>query len=219
MGGGGVDSIKFSINAGSPLNYKLVHGADGYNRVMDNLIRLSHMRDKIKSKCKLYVSYIAVKPTLKEAELIKEKIMPYVDDFVVMNANNRGGSISEIGDKLFAGNDDYSYHYPCSQLFNNMYISAEGYVNICCQDFENLTVVADLNEMDIGKAWISDAFVSFRKKYLAGDLEGTLCKNCIYGSNEKVIPLNEEKAYFKKDILKVADLDNRINELVAKIGE
>ncbi|MCM1235516.1 MAG: SPASM domain-containing protein, partial [Ruminococcus flavefaciens] len=148
---------------------------------------------------------------------LRDRLAPFVDDFGVMNANNRGGSISEIEEKLFVGNDEYSYNYPCSQLFNNMYISAEGYVNICAQDFENLTVVADLNETDIEQAWNSSGFVSFRKRYLAGNLQGTLCKNCIYGGNEYVIPLDEEKAFFQENTYKKADLEKRIGILAAKI--
>lgn len=213
----GVDSIKFSINAGSTENYELVHGIDGYTRVIDNLIQLSELRKRDQAECKLYVSYVAVKPTLCEAELLKEKIISYVDDFIVMNANNRGGSISEIEEKLFVGRDDYSYSYPCSQLFHNLYVSAEGYINICCQDFENLTVVADLNEMNIVKAWNSDDFVAFREKYLSGNLSGTLCKNCIYGGNEYVVPLDERKAYFKKDASKIHNLEKRIMLLADKI--
>ncbi|MBD5456797.1 MAG: radical SAM protein [Lachnospiraceae bacterium] len=212
----GVDSIKFSINAGSAENYKLIHGIDGYTRVIDNLIQLSEIRNKYAIECKLYVSYIALKPTLQEAELLKSKIASYIDDFVVMNANNRGGSIAEI-EELFVGNDDYSYSYPCSQLFHNMYISAEGYVNICCQDFENLAVVADVNEVDVKRAWNSNEFVAFREKYLMRDLEGTLCKNCIYGGKEYVIPLDKAKAYFKEDNTKKEKLQKRIITLTEKV--
>ncbi|MDE6052360.1 MAG: radical SAM protein [Lachnospiraceae bacterium] len=213
----GVDSIKFSINAGSAESYKLVHGIDGYVRVIENLKQLSEIRNKKGLKCKLYVSYIAIKPTLQEAKTLRKEIAGYIDDFVVMNANSRGGSISEIEEKLFAGNDEYAYTYPCSQLFNNIYITAEGYVYICCQDFENLTVVADLKEMNIRDAWNSAEFVSFRQKYLAGDLKGTLCMNCLYGKNEEVIPLNKEKAYFKVDSQREADLKKRIDMLAAKV--
>lgn len=213
----GVDSIKFSINSGSVENYKLVHGVDGYERVIENLTCLSKIRDEKQINCKLYVSYVAIKPTLHEAERLKERISAYTDDFIVMNANNRGGSISEIDEKLFVGSDEYSYQYPCSQLFNNIYVSAEGYVNICCQDFENCAVVADLNKISIEEAWKSNEFIAFRRKYLSGDLSGTLCKNCIYGGSDPVIPLDEEKAYFQESEYKKKDLTRRIADLASKV--
>lgn len=209
----GVDSIKFSINAASKKTYQLVHGVDGYERVIENLIQLSKLRSEQKVNCKLYVSYVAIRQTLKEVPLLRCRIDAYVDDIVVMNANKRGGSIREMDDRLFIGKDDYSYQYPCSQLFNNIYISAEGYVNICCQDFENLAVVADLNEVNISDAWNCKEFVAFRQKYLAGNLANTLCMNCIYGTENHVIPINEEKAYFKESETKMGNLRRRIDTL------
>lgn len=209
----GVDSIKFSINAGSAESYKLVHGIDGYEKVIENLIYLSELRAKKQATCKLYVSYVAIKQTVDEFPALQSKLGAYVDDLIIMNANRRGGSIKEMDDRLFVGEDTYSYQYPCSQLFNNIYVSAEGYVNICCQDFENLTVVADLHDMEIQDAWNCEKFVAFRKKYLAGDLANTLCMNCVYGKQEEVIPLNEEKAYYKESQTKLENLLSRINTL------
>lgn len=209
----GVDSIKFSINAGSGETYKLVHGVDGYEKVIENLIQLSRIRKERHIDCKLYVSYVAIKPSLTEVEALKSRIAAYVDDIIVMNANKRGGSIREMDERLYIGEDTYSYQYPCSQLFHNIYVSAEGYVNICCQDFENLAVVADLNEMDIQEAWNCEAFVSFRRKYLQRDLANTLCMNCIYGKEDTVFPIDKEKAYFKESNVKIEDLKKRIDIL------
>lgn len=209
----GVDSIKFSINAGSKETYKLVHGVDGYERVIENLIQLSKIRTEKQIDCKLYVSYVAIKPSLREVSALKNRIAAYVDDIIVMNANKRGGSIREMDERLYIGEDTYSYQYPCSQLFHNIYVSAEGYVNICCQDFENLAVVADLNEMDIAEAWNCREFVAFRQKYLQRNLANTLCINCIYGKEDKVIPLNKEKAYFKESNIKIENLKSRIDVL------
>ena len=211
----GVDSVKFSINAGSAETYKLVHGVDGYERVIENLIGMYRLREEMRSSCKLYVSFVAVRQTKEEAAGLKSKIGMYIDDFFTMNANSRGGSINEIGETLSAGEDEFSYRYPCSQLFHNLYITAEGYVNICCQDFENLTVVADLHETDVESAWNSEAFVAFRRKYLKKALTHTLCANCVYGGDEEVIPLDREKAYFRQSGSKMKDLRERIRALEA----
>ena len=144
--------VKISINAGSK-NYQLIHGVDGYKTVIRNLIYFDKYRKQLYSMgrkpCALSVSYIATAATLKEVDEVKKKISPYIDDFIVMNANNRGGSASEAENKLFVGRDNYSYRYPCSQIFNNAYVTAEGYMVTCCQDFENLTVVADLHQESV----------------------------------------------------------------------
>lgn len=208
----GIDSIKVSVNA-SKKNYELVHGIDAYERVIENIKTFDLCRKELKSSCKLYVSYVAVKQTIDEVEELKEVLDGYIDEIIVMNANNRGGSISEIEERLYAGDDEFSFQYPCSQLFNNVYVTAEGYMIICCQDFENLTVVADLHEETIYEAWNNEKFTSFRKRYLERDLKGTLCQNCINNTNEVVVPLTKDKAYYDISKLKENDLYSRIKKL------
>lgn len=212
----GADSVKISLNAGTRETYQLVHGIDGYETVVKNLYDFSEVRKELGSSCKIYVSYVAVRQTVNEYETLKKRISEYVDEMMVMNANRRGGAISEIDENLYNGDDQYTYQYPCSQLFNNMYVSAEGFVNICCQDFENVAVVADLNETDVESAWNCPDFTAFRERYLKGDLKDTLCYNCIHNTNEKVIPLDADKAYFEESDFKIKNLEGRITELIEK---
>lgn len=88
---------------------------------------------------------------------------------------------------------------------------------ICCQDFENLTVVADLHHESVVNAWTNEKFTRFREKYLNHDLEGTLCKNCISNLQEEVIPLTPEKAYYDLSLQKENNLIKRIDKLVGNV--
>lgn len=208
----GIDSVKFSVNS-SQRNYKLVHGIDGWNTVVQNIILFNKLRKLKNYKCKLYISCVAIKQTLSEIEDIRNVFNSYVDEIIIMNANNRGGSISEIEKKLYIGEDEYSFQYPCSQLFNNVYVTAEGYLIICCQDFENLTVVADLHNESISSAWTNECFTNFRERYLSHKLDGTLCRNCLCNTNESVVPLNHQVAYYEISETKLKNLEGRIKQL------
>lgn len=210
----GIDSIKFSVNS-SLKSYFLVHGVDGYEKVIHNIKAMDRYRkQKVKGGgCKLYVSYVAVKQTLQEISEVKSSLSGFVDDIIVMNANNRGGAAKEIENELYAGDDEYSFKFPCSQLFNNAYVTAEGYLIICCQDFENITVVADLHYESISEAWNNKKFTDFRERYLAKDLKGTLCYNCLNAASCPVEPLDVEKAYYEVSEFKVKDLHRRIDQL------
>lgn len=192
----GVDSIKISVNAGRK-SYKIVHGIDAYDKVLENVKKISELNEKMGGHCKLSVSFVALKSTIAEFDEVREDFRPYVDDVFCMNANSRGGCVEEIVQQLYLGIDEFSYKFPCSQLFNNVYVTAEGYMSICCQDFDNLTVVADLHEESVADAWNNANFTAFREKYLAKNLKGTLCQNCINGTNEDVLPLCPEKAHYK----------------------
>lgn len=162
----------------------------------------------------MYVSFVAVKQTLDDVEEVKKILSPYVDEIIVMNANGRGGSICDNMDDLYVADDEYSFTFPCSQLFNNVYITAEGYMIICCQDFENLTVVADLHEESVVSAWTNEKFTHFRERYLRHELTGTLCQNCLNGTAEPVIPLTAEKSGYEVSRQKQKDMLERIHQLI-----
>ncbi|MDR2406573.1 MAG: radical SAM protein [Bacteroidales bacterium] len=187
----GLDSIRFSINA-SRENYKLVHGIDGYDRVLNNIKALYDYRIQSKSKCKIYVSFIATKQTALEASKVTIDVKEYVDDIVIIKVRNFGGIAKNIFKILEIGNDNYRQTYPCTQPFKDFCVSAEGYLLTCCFDAENKTVIADLNNCSVIEAWYSKKFEDFRKRHLAGDLKGTLCYNCLNSAEETVLSLTED---------------------------
>lgn len=135
-----------------------------------------------------------------------------MDEIIVMNANGRGGSVFDMED-MYIDDDEYSFQYPCSQIFNNVYVTSEGYMVVCCQDFENLTVVADLHEESVVSAWTNQKFTDFRRRYLAHDLESTLCQNCLYGTSKEVVALTPEKSGYDISESKKLDILRRIEKL------
>ena len=155
-----VDSIKISINSATRQTYQLVHGVDGFEKVSDNIKLLSELR----GSCKLYLSFVATKQTVNEAPILENLFRKYVDDILVVNAITRGSGY--IDKQILLGNDEFSFSYPCGQLFNNAVTTAEGYLVACCQDFDKLTVIANLNNVSITDAWRLKEFVDFREKYL-----------------------------------------------------
>ena len=163
--------------------------------------------------CKFFISYVAVKQTLDEIPIVKRDFENYVDEVVIMNANARAGSISEVEEKMYAGDDEYTMTFPCSQLFNTLNVTAEGYLITCCQDFDNYGVIADLNKEDIVSAWNNKTFVDFRRKYLQKKWENTLCYNCMNGVNEKIQPVVKDCTFYKIDEKKKQNMYERIEQL------
>ena len=208
----GIDSVKVSVNS-SENSYELIHGINAWETVVKNIMKFDALRKGGEYNCRLYISYVAVKQTLKEVDQMKSVLANYVDEIIVMNANNRGGSAGEIDNDLYIGENEFSFQYPCSQIFNNVYVTAEGYLVICCQDFENLTVVADLHKETLAQAWTNECFTKFREKYLKHDLKGTLCQNCLYHTMETVIPLNVQEDFYKNSDIKRKKLYDRIRQL------
>lgn len=208
----GIDSVKFSIN-GAEKYYALVHGVDSYQTVIGNLMGFDMLRKNLRFPCKLYVSYVTTKYTYDEVDKVKADTEQYCDEIMVMNANNRGGVADEVDRKLYLGDDEYAYHFPCSQIFNNAYVTSEGYLVACCQDFENNMVMADLNEMSVSDAWNCDRFVEFRKKFLKHEYKGLLCDNCLNGTHNQITPIDSEKAGYEHSEVRCMNIKERIEKL------
>ncbi|MFV0347275.1 MAG: SPASM domain-containing protein, partial [Halodesulfovibrio sp.] len=87
---------------------------------------------------------------------------------------------------------DHGFSLPCPMVFNRVHVTAEGYMNACCFDFENALAVADLTKLSLSEAWESPAFVSVRDRHLAKDARGIMCGNCVAGGGVAYDPVDRE---------------------------
>jgi len=194
----GLDSIKFSINAGSRETYRVVHGRDDYDKVINNLKFVYNYRNDKSLNCNIYSSFVITKYTINEVELHYKRIINYVDDIVFYKTQNRAGqNIDEQRDLYVDVNNNKVQEYiekkaPCPLLFSTINVTCEGYLALCCEEVMNLLVLEDLNKISIKEAWYSDKMVTMRQRHINNELFGTQCYNCIYQTNTKVKPLNEE---------------------------
>ena len=69
----GLDSIKFSINAGSRDTYKIVHGHDDFDKVIKNLDDIYTFKNKNKVNLQLLCTFIFTDITKNETENFKKK--------------------------------------------------------------------------------------------------------------------------------------------------
>jgi pyruvate-formate lyase-activating enzyme len=186
----GLNSVKFSINAGTAETYKKIHGRDDFDVVITNLINLSNYVKAEKMNVGLFVSYVICCQNKDEVVLLRDRIEKYVDDMVTIQAYNQGGNMYEINDGITL---DPNYVYakaPCSMIFNRIHITWEGYLNACCVDFNNDLVVADLNKTPLLEAWNSEKMVGLREMHLNNKFPtDVMCYNCLHNSNQMIRPI------------------------------
>ena len=179
----GMDSIKFSINAGSRETYREIHGRDDWDAVVENLRFISDYRKQHAHHLKLYITCVVTKTIEHELDKIREMFTPLVDEISFdpctplawPNASLSGGGI-------------------CHLPFNRLHVTCEGYLTLCCVDFQNYLAIADLNEMSLLEAWNAPGFQAIRRRHLDQDLSGTFCGRCWHGDREPVEPLVPEYA-------------------------
>lgn len=193
----GIDSIKFSINATNPKDYLLIHGKNEFDRVLENLIYVDELRKKLRKKVSLYISYVATRYTTEGKEFFENKYQQYVDDILFFDCRNVGGTMKNEIDACLSAPSEAGVHSEsdaCFMVFNRLHITCEGYLTLCCVDYQNYLAVADLNTESLKEAWNNSYACELRRKHLEHNLKGTMCYNCLKNCNETVRPLRRDLA-------------------------
>ena len=177
----GLDSLKFSINAGTPEKYKEMHGVDCFAKVMKNLKWLGERRRKPGCSLKMSVSSIFIEEDKSDLEKLRETVLQYVDDFYFLPYYNQAGHVQNIGG--FVGNPgrlgSLVSPIPCWGLFNSAKISWNGWLTACYFDHDNRFEIADLEQVSLMEAWHHPKFVELREQHLSGIVGGSLCAECL----------------------------------------
>jgi len=179
----GLDSIKFSVNAGERDRYAKMHGVDAFDEVVDNIIKLSrYLKSNNISRLKTAVSSIYMDKFSGELESFREMILKYVDCFYYLPMYSQGGSV-KCESKSSVGNpgrlENSVEVVPCWMLFNSSRVTWDGLMTACCFDHDLKFVMGDLSKCSLMDAWHSDKFVELRKKHLDNNLKDSLCAKCL----------------------------------------
>lgn len=179
----GLNSIKFSINAGTRESYRRVHGKDDFDKVLANLEFVSGYRRQVPAFRYLGVSFVALPETAHEFDGLRDRLTPLIDEILYYPANNQSGQVVDLPLVPFS---------ECALPFNKLHVSVEGFIKACCNDYDNLLAIDDIAGLGLLGAWHSERFRQLRRKHIDDTLDGTLCGRCIRGSRAPADPINEE---------------------------
>ena len=222
----GLDSIKFSINAGSRETYKLIHGKDDFEKVIKNLNDIFNYKEKYKLNLMILCSFVYKDLTKSEINDFEKKYKKYFEDILFVAAENQGGRTGDKVDELVKTDkvDKSKSYKPCGMIWNRLHLTNEGYLTACCVDYENDLAFQKYDpKISIIDQFNNSKIRNLRKKHLENKLDGTICKNCIYNTNEdyeiidkeinKNIKLNPEKIVNRK----ISNINNRMTEHIKKM--
>lgn len=202
----GLDSIKFSINAGTKESFIKVQGVDMFEKVIENIRWICSYRKESGLKYRVYVSMVPTAKTEGEWPILQRLLSEYVDEMDYRGCSNQGANMLEnnITEKIDPKNllgslKSWQHRGKCPDPFYRCAVTTEGYMSVCCVDYQNYLIIADLNTTSVKDAWCGDLFVDFRKRHNSGDLKGTICYNCLHNCDVKASPLSPAYARpFKK---------------------
>ena len=181
----GLDSLKFSINAGDRETYYRIHGRDDFDTVIERVKFCAAYRKRIGSGVYLAVSCVVIDHAIGSNTGARERLNALlggvVDEVIFYDANNQNCQMIGLAGAGITA--------PCPLPFMQCHISAEGYLRMCCSDYQNYLSLVDLNRVPLAEAWNAKIFQEMRQRHLDNTLEGTLCYNCIYNVNEPIQPI------------------------------
>lgn len=127
----GLSSIKFSINAATRENYKIIHGYDDFEKVFKNIKDIRNYIIKNKLETQMLCSFVYTNLTEKEIVLFRAKFSKYFEDIQFIKAHNQSGALVNENNALTQSvqtEPEVEFKYkPCEMLWNRIHLTAEGY--------------------------------------------------------------------------------------------
>ncbi len=187
----GLDSLKWSVNAADEEQFEQVMGVSKklFHTALENILEAWEVRKRGNYKTGLYASsiqYDGVQQQKMET-LLKEKVLPYVDQHYWLPLYSMGAFAvtreEQLGYRPTAGNQGrigaLRAPLPCWSAFTEGHVTAEGKLSACCFDATANWTMGDLNKLSFMDAWNSPDFVKLREAHLKNDVRGTVCESCI----------------------------------------
>lgn len=185
----GLNSIKFSVNAGTREKYNASHGVDAFDRVIENIMWCGRFKKEHGKSIKVTVSSIYVEEDREELEALKRMLLEHVDEFYYLPLYNQGGHVTNKMGPSIVGNpgrfENMVPPVPCFGLFNSAKISWNGWLTACYFDHGGDFEIADLNTTSLIDAWNNPKFVQLRRAHLSQEdfrdenLKKSLCAKCL----------------------------------------
>jgi hypothetical protein len=218
----GLASIKFSINAATRESYRITHGRDEFDLVVENVRAIHRWVNDTGTNLQMLGSFIYTDFTAGEVELHKSLFGPYFEDTMYMRARSQGGrtgpNIAPIVEEI--PHPDLNSVGPCSMLWNRLHVTCEGLLSACCVDYEHDLTYADYSKgASLLAMWNGPEMQQLRQRHLDRDFEGTICKNCLLGGNSAYAPLSDLRGKFSGKGRFEDETLSRIREASRALGE
>ncbi|MCM1297323.1 MAG: radical SAM protein [Muribaculaceae bacterium] len=182
----GLDSIKFSINAGSREAYCKIHGKDDFEKATHALEFSAAYRKAHDGKFKIFVSCVATKDNYEELEAFNAYAKQYCDEVVFYYPCGYAGQNNKLARELrcdLSGLNISAFEIrhtsPCPVLWNSINVTCERFLSLCCSESDNRLIVEDLNEIGVKEAWLGKKMQEIRRRHLEKKVQDMPCFSCI----------------------------------------
>jgi len=171
----GVDAVEVSLDARYKKTYEKIRRGGNYELVMSNTHRFIELRNEMNARTKIMVSII----DQPEAAAEIEEFISYWEHKADRIIKRVYTSIRGLVDsrKMKAG--ALKERWPCPQLWMRMFISLDGRVEFCVEDWHDKTVIGDVRQSTLKEIWHSPEYENLRMLHKQRKFsEIPYCRDC-----------------------------------------
>lgn len=171
----GLDRLNFSVQGLDPDIYEKIMSLK-LDKVLRNIERFVEMKEAGGYKTRVRVVMLDTKevhPQLAEIRAFWKKRGIKIN---VNQLENRGHHKNIQSDEI-AVNELKTFDW-CERMFNQLYVLYDGRLVQCCADWEQTSRMGDLSRTSLTEAWMGPVYTDYRRKFLEGDVKGTICDGC-----------------------------------------
>ena len=176
----GLDSIKFSIDGISKESYEKIRIGGNFEALYRNIKMLGEMRDRMKSKLKIYASFVLTNENAHELKEFKNFWKGLIDEVMIAVVGNQSNLQSEEFNKLIPGelrNKVVKTRDYCNLLWNRIIMTYDGKFTVCSEDFEADLVYGDIHNESMKDAWNNEKMKAYRAMWKKRDFR--LSPRCV----------------------------------------
>jgi radical SAM protein with 4Fe4S-binding SPASM domain len=164
----GLDSIKFSFQGVSKTGYEHMRNSTKFHKLVHNIKKLHDLREY----------YQADAPFIQVGTTITNESESAVKQFLAMLDNCTDAVyVGTTRDLQVPSRTDQFCE--CPEVFDKLSINWDGSVSACCGDYDNFTIIGNLNEQTLEEIWNGEPLAKMRAMLLDyRHYENHLCARC-----------------------------------------
>lgn len=176
----GLDQIYITIDSMVPEVYEKIRVRLSFDKVYANTVNFIRVRDAAKASTAVRIQMVLQESNYGESASFAshwEPLLSEGDHIVVHRAHNWGGTVETLAHE----GDATVNTYPCTTLWANAMIHADGKMALCSVDTEHVSpfTLGDVREQSIEDIWNCEDMKSMREKHLTNQRDShILCNGC-----------------------------------------
>lgn len=183
----GLRSLKFSFQGVDRESYAEMRGTDFF----DELLAKARMVKELRGTRPYPYLHISTSITYESPELVaafRERAAQCADLVTVGNttwdyfdskaARLRPHELERLEQLKALSTDKKQHPSPCPEVFDKLSIHHDGSVRVCCNDFDGITNLGNVNDTPLAEIWRHPQMEEYRRRLSANEYGGPLCSSC-----------------------------------------